>query len=604
MGTAETSKIVNPREYLKYAYSTDVGLRRDENQDAYDILNHRGSAIYIVADGMGGTRGGAIASSMAVELVLNEIKKTKALDKDTIVNAVKHANSIVFEKSIKNPELSGMGTTLVGLIFKDETLHIVNVGDSRAYRIRDKRIKCITKDHTLVTELVRTGAITEDQADNHPVSHMLTRSLGPGPELDVDCWIYEYGPACNDFYLICSDGLYNQVSEAEIAEIVSSHSIDVAVEKLVKLANSRGGPDNITLILVQVDQSFPKTPEDYVDLSQEHDELPTLELEESLLEETARSLINSGLLEAQINDLEEDPHPERIQADFSKDSQISKTLLLPILFFGLTAGYFLATTSSTSSSKADLSKVEKVFSKAAQVSEKQVVETETKPNYEPEALYTKRDELKRDIAHIERSLEALEYATTEEKENFTEFAQGKQRSLTDNLTRINSELDESTRTLAKWYGRKKRLESKDGLNTATELAKEVTKLGAIKTELEGVTWEYLQAVELQGSSNSSRNPTELAKKRKDLVANLITSAISYSDDQIKSIQYKTAELTVQRENIERDLSALFREIEFAEIATSNDPRAKTQKRKLLHQERKKLEAELKEILRILEATSK
>jgi protein phosphatase len=246
---------------VKHAAATDIGLRREENQDSFGVIESEHFKLYVVADGMGGVKGGGIASNLAVNVIKECLEDRTELNSAAICSAVEHANAEIFEKGSGDPSLAGMGTTYVGIGFVGTKLLISSVGDSRAYRIRDNHIAQLTTDHTLVQELLKSGAISPEQADNHPVSHMLTRSLGPGPSIEVDCWLSGDGPARGDMYVLCSDGLYNLVHDHEIAAVMQDNYIDVAVQKLVQLANERGGTDNITVIAVEVGEEFPVGPD-------------------------------------------------------------------------------------------------------------------------------------------------------------------------------------------------------------------------------------------------------------------------------------------------------------------------------------------------------
>jgi len=248
---------------IRYAAGTDIGKRREENQDSFGAIENERFKFYIVADGMGGVKGGAIASSIAVKVLTETLKDKPELSVSEVKSAVQTANTQIFEKGGEDTSLSGMGTTLTGIAFEATSLFIVNVGDSRIYRFRNKRIKQLSEDHTLVRELIKSGTITEDQAENHPVAHMLTRSLGPTPDIEVDCWVADDGPARGDIYLLCSDGLYNLVSERDLLEILSNSSLDEAIQKCIDLANERGGTDNITVILAQVGEDFPIGPDEF-----------------------------------------------------------------------------------------------------------------------------------------------------------------------------------------------------------------------------------------------------------------------------------------------------------------------------------------------------
>jgi serine/threonine protein phosphatase PrpC len=248
---------VDPISAVSGASITDIGLRREENQDSYGQVERESFKLYIVADGMGGVKGGAIASKLAIETVVHAISKLTTIDEDALTDSITEANRKIFDASVSTPGLTGMGTTLVALGFVGTDLYIANVGDSRAYRLRNDTPTQLTEDHTLVMELLRSGTISPEQAENHPVSHMLTRSLGPSPEIEVDCWRSFEAPHPGDRYLLCSDGLYNLVSEQEMYEAVRAHPIDEALKKLVDLANERGGSDNITITVVTIADNYP-----------------------------------------------------------------------------------------------------------------------------------------------------------------------------------------------------------------------------------------------------------------------------------------------------------------------------------------------------------
>ncbi len=240
------------RGLLSVASRTDIGLRREENQDSLGIIDSNNFRLFTVADGMGGVKGGAVASGIAVSALKEKIGNLSLVDQSTIVDAVKTANTRIFQEASSKPAFTGMGTTCVGIAFVGKKLLVFNVGDSRAYRLRKGRIVQLTQDHTLVMELLRSGTITQDQAKNHPVSHMLTRSLGPSPDVEVDCWYAPEDPEQGDKYILCSDGLYNLVGSEDIQKVLESKTIDESVKSLVDLANERGGTDNITVIVVEV----------------------------------------------------------------------------------------------------------------------------------------------------------------------------------------------------------------------------------------------------------------------------------------------------------------------------------------------------------------
>jgi protein phosphatase len=228
-------------------------MRREENQDSFGVVRQPSFQGFFVADGMGGVKGGAIASRLAISVLEHDLSTLGGpVTPDSITSVVSTINLKIFEQGTAQPELAGMGTTLVGLVFTPEAMFVVNVGDSRAYRIRGDAISQISEDHTLVRELVRSGAISSQEADHHPVSHMLTRSLGPLSEVMVECRREKDDPQEGDIYVLCSDGLYNFVQDQEILDVVRQNPLDDANQILINLANRRGGSDNITVLVVSV----------------------------------------------------------------------------------------------------------------------------------------------------------------------------------------------------------------------------------------------------------------------------------------------------------------------------------------------------------------
>jgi protein phosphatase len=230
-------------------------MRREENQDSFGVIRGEDFSAFFVADGMGGAQGGAIASRMVIAALESELSQSGyRIAPERIIDLIKDINRQVFEKGSNEPRYAGMGTTLVGLIFTSLGLLGLNVGDSRAYRIRSGRIEQISEDHTLVRELVRSGALAETEAENHPVSHMLTRSLGPVADVQVECRFLPEKPELGDVYVLCSDGLYNLVPESDILAVVSQNPLDDANQILINLANQRGGTDNITALVIAVSE--------------------------------------------------------------------------------------------------------------------------------------------------------------------------------------------------------------------------------------------------------------------------------------------------------------------------------------------------------------
>ena len=234
---------------------TDIGKAREINQDYYYISDDTEiPQLYILADGMGGYKGGEIASSLAAESAARYIKSnfsSNLIEKEEILklveNAVEYANMVVYEKSKEVEELEGMGTTLEICLIYNNKAYIGHVGDSRIYRIRKDVIRKLTKDHSYVQKLIEDKKITREEAKYHPKKNMLTKALGCTPyvEPDIRARNFEKG----DIFIMCSDGLTNMVDEKQIYDIVT-RDIEKAAEELVNEANAAGGYDNITVIII------------------------------------------------------------------------------------------------------------------------------------------------------------------------------------------------------------------------------------------------------------------------------------------------------------------------------------------------------------------
>ncbi len=240
---------------MKVFAKTDIGRVRDMNQDYYYISNETDEIkIFILADGMGGYKGGEIASQLAtisaksyIESNFNKIEHTKEEILKLVKSAAEYANMVVYEKSKEIKDLEGMGTTLEIVIIYQNRAYIGHVGDSRVYRIRDQFMRKLTNDHSYVQKLVKDGKITKEEAEQHPKKNMLMKALGCTAFLEPDVMVKGFQK--NDILLMCSDGLTNMVSNEEIYNIVKKDAY-VATKDLVDLANENGGIDNITVIIL------------------------------------------------------------------------------------------------------------------------------------------------------------------------------------------------------------------------------------------------------------------------------------------------------------------------------------------------------------------
>ncbi len=238
---------------LRWAAQTDVGRRRKGNEDCYALAPDLG--LFLVADGMGGHAAGQVASEIAAQASVNALRTlvdASASLTEKLRIAVAAANREIIEETVRKPELSGMGTTLVGLLAVPDRIGLAHVGDSRGYLVRDGQIRQLTHDHSLVAELVRREEISETAARGHPHRHVLTRALGVRRTVEAD--FAELGPAIGDTFVLCSDGLTGHVQDDEIAETVAGEpDLEAAAARLVATANNRGGEDNITVVLIRCD---------------------------------------------------------------------------------------------------------------------------------------------------------------------------------------------------------------------------------------------------------------------------------------------------------------------------------------------------------------
>jgi protein phosphatase len=212
--------------------------------------------LFVVADGMGGHAAGEVASSMAVETVRESISKNEGLDHPPVAAqrlemAIKASNKKIYQAGKQSPALAGMGTTIVSVLLDQDTANIGYVGDSRAYLIRQDEITQLTTDHSLVNEYLKKGMMTPEEAEHHPLKHVLSRALGTAPDVEVD--ILSVPLKSEDILLLCSDGLSNTVTQKIMLQTVkhSKGNLQEACHQLIEQANSHGGVDNITTVILQ-----------------------------------------------------------------------------------------------------------------------------------------------------------------------------------------------------------------------------------------------------------------------------------------------------------------------------------------------------------------
>lgn len=240
---------------MKIAAKTDVGRVRSSNQDSYATGELPGGVAWaVVCDGMGGAAGGNVASSVAVKMISEKITSTYHSNmsttsvKNMLVSAITAANLSIFDMSNANETLHGMGTTVVAAVIADSTVCVAHAGDSRAYLISRGELFQLTTDHSVVQAMVESGKITPDEAKAHPRKNIITRALGVAEDIDVD--FCEEKLIADDILLICTDGLTNYIDSQDILKVAHTAGYYEIADKLVNLANSNGGGDNITVVTV------------------------------------------------------------------------------------------------------------------------------------------------------------------------------------------------------------------------------------------------------------------------------------------------------------------------------------------------------------------
>ena len=243
---------------MQYWGITDPGCTRAQNQDAFQIEKlDRNTILCVVCDGMGGAKSGNVASNLALDVFVQEVKRTWVSGMDVeksdqmLKNAVKLANFTVYDQAQQFEEFSGMGTTLVAALIHGKYATVVNIGDSRAYSIKSDGVRQLTVDHSLVQMMVARGELSPEQARSYPGKNLITRAIGT--EAVVECDIYHKKLESGECLLLCTDGLSNLVDAQEILfEIVHGANRQSGCERLLEIAKNRGAPDNVTCVLAQV----------------------------------------------------------------------------------------------------------------------------------------------------------------------------------------------------------------------------------------------------------------------------------------------------------------------------------------------------------------
>lgn len=245
---------------LEIASLSHIGKVRQNNEDALGYFEPSGQqekadkgTMFVVADGMGGHRGGEIASNLAVKTIISSYYAHENGDPvKSLEAAFAKANKAILERSQTDASLLGMGTTCTAMVVRNGKAYFAHVGDSRAYVMRDGTLEQLTEDHSLVGEMVRSGIISDEDAQHHPKRNVITRSMGSHEELPIDFPSSPYDISAGDIFLLCSDGLTSLVTDEEVGGILGKKPPEDAVNALVDLANDKGGKDNVTVQIVKV----------------------------------------------------------------------------------------------------------------------------------------------------------------------------------------------------------------------------------------------------------------------------------------------------------------------------------------------------------------
>jgi PPM family protein phosphatase len=251
---------MNKKLTIKRGNHSDVGMKRKINQDDFGTASNEWGDIFVLADGMGGYKGGEIASSIAVKTICDGFKKADSEIAPVMLldELIKEAHYAILEQAKQNPSISDMGTTVIAVIIKDTLAYVGHVGDSRCYLFRNNNAKWISKDHSFVQDLLRKGLINEAEARNHPNKNRILQALGSEKiKPSYETLALKKG----DKFLLSSDGLHGEVEWQEMIKIMNSNEPMEASHKLVDLANERGGPDNITVITIYIEPAEPETGE-------------------------------------------------------------------------------------------------------------------------------------------------------------------------------------------------------------------------------------------------------------------------------------------------------------------------------------------------------
>ena len=553
------------------------------------------------------------------------------------------ANAKIFEQGTAQPELAGMGTTLVGLVFTPSGMLVVNVGDSRAYRIRGDSISQISEDHTLVRELVRSGAISSKEADHHPVSHMLTRSLGPLAEVMVECRRERDEPQEGDIYVLCSDGLYNFVQDHEILDVVRQNPLDDANQVLINLANRRGGSDNITVVVVSIGEvGGRRRGQDYrkaraVSSTAAHDrndEASPATSESPSAREGSQGAENASAVAAPRVEEPRDYHAERESLKerkrriYYQSQGVPVTLMLgAAVVFGLVVGdvarrwggfpdfvslFGGGSWSSREERGGTVTKFDDLTKELA-LNRSQGGAREGLPDIarrvggldsasrgragQSNGLSLNRSTLESAATKIETQLTMLSSANPDVAAASLQRAQSQRDGYARELQEIESQIDIASRKLSLWFGRKKKAES--GGQELFQPGGDMERVGAVSERVKRKAAEWTEATyrlqakqdefELYPSNNDLRREVERLSETRSQLQEKLFEEVGIAIDGVLADTYRQLEeLKARRDIVAAQANNAQEEVDFLKTVANPD---ETERASL----RKRLEGELADI---------
>ena len=625
---------------IDYAVLSHIGQRRDENQDSFSIVVGEAAALFIVADGMGGASGGALASSIAARGLATALTSGAEESHQTLLKkTLLEVNQEIFSRGKRNPSLEGMGTTISGLLLTPQTVLICNVGDSRVYRVRDSSIAQLTVDHTLVGELLDSGALTPEQAEHSPVSHMLTRSIGPAAEVQVDCYYADDPPLQGDIYLICSDGLYNTISNAEIGYVIGEYRLHDALENLVGLANMRGGADNITGIMIECQTGFAQVRDNQQPPLAENENKKKI-IEISLAEAAASDTfsrvkkefdISAEILWGSHTQSKGAKNPQHVASTHSLSPSQAKLTLIQraivvtaFVFIGTLAWAFWVNqnkvvrdlprpvTGSVDRRILDFNRESQLLedvekSTGAELREKERRRAlvsrlvDTAGDFpEAERIARRKKRLIEAHNHLQSQISSLEVAPDSSLLEYQKELEHKRDGLRDRLQILEKEVERIGLSLNRWRQRLGDIDEIDTVNLTSDLAQFSPEIKAQKESFEQATWLYLKRLEDQRfdptNSEIQLDVDRLVKERNRHLGDLAKAAREFIETTIGKDARERGLLLIERDEILQDEKNLLADLEYIVVRLSGDDNRKkllldelNQKRLLAEQELQQLE---------------